>query len=124
MPPNVRSWQGVGVSTEARPAQVRARRATNRGEARGRSRRQGLGCCTTSAKGRPQCQAYSSYYAACFAEIEEAEALGYQTVWLSEQHLTPDGFLPSPPRGCAAVAARTSRIRIGTNILPLRLHHP
>jgi alkanesulfonate monooxygenase SsuD/methylene tetrahydromethanopterin reductase-like flavin-dependent oxidoreductase (luciferase family) len=72
----------------------------------------------------PHSQAYSSYYAECLGQIEEAEALGYQTVWLSEPHFTSDGFLPSPLVVAAAVAARTSRIRIGTNILPLPLHHP
>ena len=32
----------------------------------------------------------------CLGEIEEAEALGYQTVWLSQHHLTWDGFVSSP----------------------------
>jgi alkanesulfonate monooxygenase SsuD/methylene tetrahydromethanopterin reductase-like flavin-dependent oxidoreductase (luciferase family) len=72
----------------------------------------------------PGVQSSASYYAECLAQIEEAEALGYQTVWLGEHHLTPDGFLPSPLVMAAAIAARTSRIRIGTNILPLPLHHP
>jgi alkanesulfonate monooxygenase SsuD/methylene tetrahydromethanopterin reductase-like flavin-dependent oxidoreductase (luciferase family) len=72
----------------------------------------------------PHSHASSSYYAECLAQIEEAEALGYQTVWLSEHHFTWDGFLPSPLVVAAAAACRTSRIRIGTNIVPLALHHP
>jgi alkanesulfonate monooxygenase SsuD/methylene tetrahydromethanopterin reductase-like flavin-dependent oxidoreductase (luciferase family) len=72
----------------------------------------------------PFSQGYGSYYAECLAQIEEAETLGYQAVWLSEHHLTWDGFLPSPLVVAAAIAARTSRIRIGTNIVPLPLHHP
>jgi alkanesulfonate monooxygenase SsuD/methylene tetrahydromethanopterin reductase-like flavin-dependent oxidoreductase (luciferase family) len=72
----------------------------------------------------PFSQPLSSYYAECLTQIQEAEALGYQAVWLSEHHLTGDGFLPSPLVAAAAVAARTSRIRIGTNIVPLPLHHP
>jgi alkanesulfonate monooxygenase SsuD/methylene tetrahydromethanopterin reductase-like flavin-dependent oxidoreductase (luciferase family) len=72
----------------------------------------------------PFSQAYGSYYAECLAQVQAAEELGYQAVWLSEHHFTPDGFLPSPLVVAAAIAARTSRVRIGTNILPLPLYHP
>jgi alkanesulfonate monooxygenase SsuD/methylene tetrahydromethanopterin reductase-like flavin-dependent oxidoreductase (luciferase family) len=72
----------------------------------------------------PHAQPSAGYYAECLAEVQEAEALGYQAVWLSEHHCTPDGFLPSPLVAAAAVAARTSRVRIGTNVVPLPLHHP
>jgi alkanesulfonate monooxygenase SsuD/methylene tetrahydromethanopterin reductase-like flavin-dependent oxidoreductase (luciferase family) len=67
---------------------------------------------------------YSAYYAECVAEVEEADRLGFACVWLSEHHATPDGFLPSPLAMAAALAVRTRRIAIGTNILVLPLHHP
>jgi alkanesulfonate monooxygenase SsuD/methylene tetrahydromethanopterin reductase-like flavin-dependent oxidoreductase (luciferase family) len=60
----------------------------------------------------PFSQGSASYYAECLAEIQEAEALGYQAVWLSEHQFTPDGFLPSPLVVAAATAVRTSRIGI------------
>lgn len=66
----------------------------------------------------------ADYYGECLRLIEEAEDLGYETVWLSEHHGTEDGFLPSPLVAAAAVAARTTRIRVGTNVLLLPLHHP
>ena len=72
----------------------------------------------------PFSQPYADYYAECLEEIEEAEALGYEAVWLSEHHFTGDGFLPSPFVAAAAIAARTSSISIGTNVLVLPLHHP
>lgn len=67
---------------------------------------------------------YETYYAECLDEITHAERLGFDTVWLPEHHGTDDGMLPSPLLMAAAIAARTSRIRIGTSILVLPFHHP
>jgi len=66
----------------------------------------------------------NDYYAQCLTEVGEADRLGYETVWLSEHHFTDDGMLPSPLVMAAAIAARTQRIGVGTNILVLPLHHP
>jgi alkanesulfonate monooxygenase SsuD/methylene tetrahydromethanopterin reductase-like flavin-dependent oxidoreductase (luciferase family) len=73
---------------------------------------------------QPHRQSDSAYYAECIAEIEEADRLGFECVWLSEHHGVADGFLPSPLVVAAALAARTTRIGLGTNILVLPLHHP
>ncbi len=53
-----------------------------------------------------------------------AEAAGIDAVWLSEHHLFPDGYLPQPLAFACALAARTSRVRIGTAIMIAPLHHP
>jgi len=67
---------------------------------------------------------YARFYAECLEEIEEGERLGFTGVWLSEHHLMDDGYLPSPLVVAAAIAARTSTMTIGTNILLLPMHHP
>jgi alkanesulfonate monooxygenase SsuD/methylene tetrahydromethanopterin reductase-like flavin-dependent oxidoreductase (luciferase family) len=72
----------------------------------------------------PHACGYADYYAECLDEVAEAERLGFRTVWLSEHHLTTDGMPPSPLVLAAAIAARTTRIEIGTSVLVLPLHHP
>jgi alkanesulfonate monooxygenase SsuD/methylene tetrahydromethanopterin reductase-like flavin-dependent oxidoreductase (luciferase family) len=67
-------------------------------------------------------RSYPERYSIALERIEEAERLGAHAVWLTEHHLFEDGYLPQPMVFAAAVAARTSRIRIGTAVLlaPLR----
>jgi len=56
-------------------------------------------------------------------ECERAEAAGFDSVWLGEHHNNPI-LHPAPLIGLAAIASRTSRIRLGTGVLLLPLHHP
>jgi alkanesulfonate monooxygenase SsuD/methylene tetrahydromethanopterin reductase-like flavin-dependent oxidoreductase (luciferase family) len=67
---------------------------------------------------------YARFYAECLEEIEEGETLGLTGVWLSEHHFVDDGYLPSPLVVAAAIAARTTTMTIGTNVLLLPMHHP
>jgi alkanesulfonate monooxygenase SsuD/methylene tetrahydromethanopterin reductase-like flavin-dependent oxidoreductase (luciferase family) len=54
-----------------------------------------------------------------------AEELGFDAIWLNEHHFSPwGGLLPVPPVALAAIAQRTSRVRLGTSVSVLGLHHP
>jgi alkanesulfonate monooxygenase SsuD/methylene tetrahydromethanopterin reductase-like flavin-dependent oxidoreductase (luciferase family) len=48
----------------------------------------------------------------------------FSSVSVSEHHFTPDGYSASPLPLAMAIAGRTSRIGIVTNIVQLPLHHP
>jgi alkanesulfonate monooxygenase SsuD/methylene tetrahydromethanopterin reductase-like flavin-dependent oxidoreductase (luciferase family) len=54
--------------------------------------------------------------------IERAEALGYDSVWLRCRHLQPG--ISSPVAIMAAASQRTSRIELGTAVIPLGLENP
>jgi len=56
-------------------------------------------------------------------ECEQAEAAGFDSIWLGEHHNHPLLY-PAPLIGLAAVASRTRSIRLGTGVLLLPLHHP
>ena len=58
------------------------------------------------------------------AEAQLAEASGFDSCFFGEHHQDGDGFLPSPLIVATAVAARTQRLRIGTSVILLPLHHP
>jgi alkanesulfonate monooxygenase SsuD/methylene tetrahydromethanopterin reductase-like flavin-dependent oxidoreductase (luciferase family) len=45
-------------------------------------------------------------------------------IYVTEHHFYEDGYMPSPMVMCGAIAARTERVAVGTNLLQLPLHHP
>jgi alkanesulfonate monooxygenase SsuD/methylene tetrahydromethanopterin reductase-like flavin-dependent oxidoreductase (luciferase family) len=67
---------------------------------------------------------WPAVYADALDLAAEAERLGAGAVWLSEHHLFDDGYLSQPLTMAAAIAARTSTVRIGTAVLVASLRHP
>jgi alkanesulfonate monooxygenase SsuD/methylene tetrahydromethanopterin reductase-like flavin-dependent oxidoreductase (luciferase family) len=64
----------------------------------------------------------SELYGSTLELCQEAERLGVKSIWLSEHHQFDDDYLPQPLVFAASVAARTSRVRIGTavTLAPMR----
>jgi alkanesulfonate monooxygenase SsuD/methylene tetrahydromethanopterin reductase-like flavin-dependent oxidoreductase (luciferase family) len=65
----------------------------------------------------------SNYYKQILEQVDLLEALGFDSVWFSEHHCSSYSF-GNPAVMGAAAAARTKRIRIGTGVALLPLHHP
>jgi alkanesulfonate monooxygenase SsuD/methylene tetrahydromethanopterin reductase-like flavin-dependent oxidoreductase (luciferase family) len=75
-----------------------------------------------------QCPAGKSQeqaFAESFEQVDAAERWGLDAMWLAEIHMAPErSVLAAPLTIASAIAARTSRIKIGTAVQVLPLCHP
>ena len=70
-------------------------------------------------------QVTTERYRELIAEAAEADRLGFNTVWLAEVHFAPHfSVMPTPLLLLAAIAERTSNIRLGMAVNLMPLHHP
>lgn len=63
-------------------------------------------------------------YAETLELISWSERAGFGGAWVPEHHCADDGYMPSPMVALAAIAARTSTIRLGAGIALAPLYHP
>ena len=70
-------------------------------------------------------QTHAQRYAEMLELVELGDALGFDVAWLAELHFGGAfSLLSSPLMVVPAIAQRTRRIRIGTAVTLLPLHHP
>jgi len=67
---------------------------------------------------------WPEHYSQFLEQVAFADAVGFDVVDLNEHHFSPDGYLPTPLVMAAAIAARTTRIRIRLGVILLPLKHP
>ena len=63
------------------------------------------------------------YYGQLLEQIEIEEELGFDSVWFGEHHYSAYSF-GAPALMATAAAGRTKRIRLGTGVSLLPIHHP
>lgn len=68
--------------------------------------------------------AMTDVYRQTIEQAAAADQLGFDHVWFTEHHFLADGYLPAFQPLAGAIAARTSTIRISTDIALLPLYHP
>jgi alkanesulfonate monooxygenase SsuD/methylene tetrahydromethanopterin reductase-like flavin-dependent oxidoreductase (luciferase family) len=71
----------------------------------------------------PQCD-YGSAYAEQTELVELVETLGFDEAWVAEHHFNPNAASPSCLTVLAYLAARTSRIRLGSAAVLLPFRNP
>lgn len=72
----------------------------------------------------PDARNLPAVYDQVLEQAQVAEEYGFDSCFVPEHHQMPDGYLPSPLTFCAAIAARTSKINVGTSIMQLPMWHP
>ena len=78
----------------------------------------GLWCLQSSAlRPRP----FPALYSELLEDARHAEAVGLDSLWLSEHHFFYDGYCPALLPAAAAALSVTQRLRIGTGVLLLPL---
>ncbi|HVA05484.1 MAG TPA: LLM class flavin-dependent oxidoreductase [Acidimicrobiales bacterium] len=72
----------------------------------------------------PEPAALTWRWAEILEQVTWAERLGFGSVWVSEHHFVDDAYASSTLTLAAALAARTERMWLGTNVMVLPVHHP
>src|SRR5260221_6119505 len=64
------------------------------------------------------------YYEQRLKVIEAFDRFGFYAYHVAEHHFTPLGMAPSPSVFLSAIGQRTTRLRFGTFVYALPVHHP
>src|SRR5215216_806910 len=67
---------------------------------------------------------YDDLYRETIEQAEWADTLGFDSIWLSEHHITDEGYLPSIFPMLAALAMKTRSVRLGTAMILAPFQHP
>ena len=66
----------------------------------------------------------SRIYGEALEQVQYAEELGFESVWIAEHHSSRYGIYPSLMPILAHIAAQTKTIRLGTGVSVLPFHNP
>ncbi len=72
----------------------------------------------------PTARSSEEVYARGIEQAQAAEALGFRNTWLGEHHFSTYGYLSRPVQLATYIAAKTTKLRVGTAVIVVPLHHP
>ena len=72
----------------------------------------------------PSARPTQEIFARAVEQAQAADSLGYGNVWMGEHHFSTYGYLSRPVQLATHIAAKTTRVRVGTAVIVVPLHHP
>ena len=72
----------------------------------------------------PSARSSQEIYSRAIDVAQAAETLGFRNIWLAEHHFSTYGYLSRPAQLATFIAAKTTRLRVGTAVIVVPLHHP
>ena len=72
----------------------------------------------------PSARSSQEIYSRAIDIAQAAEALNFRNIWLAEHHFSTYGYLARPAQLATYIAAKTTRLRVGTAVIVVPLHHP
>jgi luciferase family oxidoreductase group 1 len=72
----------------------------------------------------PSARSSQEIYERGLEQAQAAEALGFRNIWLAEHHFSTYGYLSRPLQLATYIAAKTTKLRVGTAVIVVPLHHP
>src|SRR5918992_986178 len=72
----------------------------------------------------PSAETSATQYERGVEITQAADELGFANMWLAEHHFSTYGYLSRPLTFALHLANRTRRIRVGTAVIVVPLHHP
>src|SRR5688500_212275 len=72
----------------------------------------------------PSTQPSQEIFARGLEQAQAAESLGFRNAWLAEHHFSTYGYLSRPLQLATFIAAKTTKLRVGTAVVVLPIHHP
>jgi luciferase family oxidoreductase group 1 len=72
----------------------------------------------------PSASSSQEMYGRAIELAQAAESLGFRNMWLAEHHFSTYGYLSRPMQLATYIAAKTERLRVGTAVIVVPLHHP
>jgi luciferase family oxidoreductase group 1 len=72
----------------------------------------------------PSARPSSEVYGRAIEQAQAAEELGFRNVWIAEHHFSTYGYVGRPVQLATYIAGKTTRLRVGTAVIVVPLHHP
>ena len=72
----------------------------------------------------PSARSSEEMYRRAVDMAQAAESLGFRNIWLAEHHFSTYGYVSRPAQLATYLAAKTTRLRVGTAVIVVPLHHP